>query len=256
MIEKNTPHQPAFSFPLNSPNFLQKIYSDASDIIGLDYSFFGVNLGFLAAGEARAIELEQTSPGQNLLLEAKKYAEELMGQNSLKLVMGISDCSSETDHEISVLEGHRAGFSEVRFLSESVAAAIGEFWNDKTAADKIIASCVFRGNSFGESTSFGLAIIEIKNGIFSVKKLNGRKHKIDNNIVKETCLTTIRELDLKHIDEVLIVGRKDYVTLEKSLIKAVRRTFRPLFEGECKYTRGHEKLVAKGLAVYGSWLKG
>lgn len=244
-------------------------YKTAQNCIGIDYSFSGANIGFFADGEARSIELEQSYPHENLLEEAKDIAEKLLEKDSLHLVMGISEPSSDTDHQIAVLEGHRAGFNEVHLLYESIAAAIGAYWDSKPAAgkatdvtktdktnnpNKTIASCVFRGNSLGDSTSFGLSIIEIKNGHFFVKKVNGRKHKIDNHIVKEVCLTTIRELGLKHIDEVLIVGRKDYVTKEKPLIKAVRRTFRPLFEDECKYTRGHENLVAKGLAIYGNSL--
>lgn len=256
-------------FLSESHDFLRNIYSTASDTIGLDYSFSGINIGLFTNGEPHSIELEQSSPHENLLEEAKDIAEKLLGKDSLHLVMGTSEPSSDTDHQIAVLEGHRAGFNEVHLLYESVAAAIGAYWDSKPAADKAtditktdktnnpnktIASCVFRGNSLGDSTSFGLAIIEIKNGHFFVKKVNGRKHKIDNHIVKEVCLTTIRELGLKHIDEVLIVGRKEYVTKEKPLIKAVRRTFRPLFEDECKYTRGHENLVAKGLAIYGNSL--
>ena len=274
-----------------SYDFLHNIYSTASAAIGIDYSFSGINIGLFTNGEPRSIELEQSYPHENLLEEAKDIAEKLLEKDSLHLVMGISEPSSDTDHQIAVLEGHRAGFNEVHLLYESVAAAIGAYWNSKPAADKAtditkateatdptnaagetteaikaidtanatktdktIASCVFRGNSLGDSTSFGLAIIEIKNGLFFVKKLNGVQHKIDNHIVKEVCLTTIRELGLKHIDEVLIVGRKDYVTKEKPLIKAVRRTFRPMFEDECKYTRGHENLVAKGLAIYGNSL--
>lgn len=272
-------------------------YKTAQNCIGIDYSFSGANIGFFADGEAHSIELEQTNPHENLLEVAKKCAENLLEKDSLHLVMGISEPSSDTDHQIAVIEGHRAGFNEVSLLYESVAAAIGAYWDSKPAADKAtditkateatdptnaagetteaikaidtanatktdktnnpnktIASCVFRGNSLGDSTSFGLAIIEIKNGLFFIKKINGVQHKIDNHIVKEVCLTTIRELGLKHIDEVLIVGRKDYVTKEKPLIKAIRRTFRPLFEGECKYTRGHENLVAKGLALYGNSL--
>lgn len=244
-------------------------YQSAHNCFSLDYSFSGVNIGFVADREARSIALEQTNPHENLLEEAKKYAESLLGKDNLHLVMGISEPSSDTDHQIAVIEGHRAGFNEVHLLNEAVAAAIGAYWDSKSAADnatdvtktdktnnpnKTIASCVFRGNSFGDSTSFGLSIIEIKNGLFFIKKINGVQHKIDNHIVKEVCLTTIRELGLKHIDEVLIVGRKDYVTKEKPLIKAVRRTFRPLFEDECKYTRGHENLVAKGLSIYGNSL--
>ena len=254
------------------------IYLSPLTCIGIDYSFSGVNIGFLADGEARSIELEQTNPHEKLLEAAKDRAERLLGNDNLQLVMGTSEPSSDTDNQITVLEGHRAGFKDVHLLNEAVAAAIGAYWDSKPTADKAtdvieatqtanspnetnadnpnktIASCVFRGNSLGDSTSFGLSIIEIKNGHFFVKRVNGRKHKIDNHIVKEVCLTTIRELGLKHIDEVLIVGRKDYVTKEKTLIKAVRRTFRPLFEDECKYTRGHENLVAKGLALYGNSL--
>ena len=249
-----------------SYDFLHNIYSTASAAIGIDYSFSGINIGLFTNGEPRSIELEQSSPHENLLEEAKDIAEKLLEKDSLHLVMGISEPSSDTDHQIAVIEGHRAGFNEVYLLYESVAAAIGAYWDSKPAADnatdtanatktdKTIASCVFRGNSFGDSISFGLSIIEIKNGLFFIKKINGVQHKIDNHIVKEVCLTTIRELGLKHIDEVLIVGRKDYVTKEKPLIKAVRRTFRPLFEDECKYTRGHENLVAKGLAIYGNSL--
>lgn len=256
-------------FLSESHDFLRNIYSTASAAIGIDYSFSGINIGLFTNGEPRSIELEQSSPHENLLEEAKDIAEKLLEKDSLHLVMGISEPSSDMDHQIAVLEGHRAGFNEVHLLYESVAAAIGAYWDSKPTVgkatdvtktdntnnpNKTIASCVFRGNSLGDSTSFGLAIIEIKNGNFFVKKVNGRKHKIDNHIVKEVCLTTIRELGLKHIDEVLIVGRKDYVTKEKPLIKAVRRTFRPLFEDECKYTRGHENLVAKGLAIYGNSL--
>ncbi|MCR5765373.1 MAG: hypothetical protein K6G09_05285 [Treponema sp.] len=285
---------------LSEPNIIENSaynYKASQNCIGIDYSFSGVNIGFVADREARSIELEQTNPHENLLEVAKKCAENLLENDNLHLVMGISEPSSDTDHQIAVLEGHRAGFNEVHLLYESVAAAIGAYWDSKSTADKAtditkateatdptnaagetteaikaidtanatktdntnkpnktIASCVFRGNSLGDSTSFGLSIIEIKNRHFFVKKVNGRKHKIDNHIVKEVCLTTIRELGLKHIDEVLIVGRKDYVTKEKPLIKAVRRTFRPLFEDECKYTRGHENLVAKGLAIYGNSL--
>ena len=259
------------SEPNNIENSAYK-YKTVQNCIGIDYSFSGANIGFFADGEARSIELEQTNPHENLLEEAKDIAEKLLEKDSLHLVMGISEPFSDMDHQIAVLEGHRAGFNEVHLLYESVAAAIGAYWDSKPTADKAtdtanttktdktnnpnktIASCVFRGNSFGDSTSFGLAIIEIKNGLFFIKKINGVQHKIDNHIVKEVCLTTIRELGLKHIDEVLIVGRKDYVTKEKPLIKAVRRTFRPLFENECKYTREHENLVAKGLAIYGNSL--
>ena len=256
------------SEPNNIENSAYK-YKTAQNCIGIDYSFSGANIVFFADGEARSIELEQSSPHENLLEEAKDIAEKLLEKDSLHLVMGISECSSETDQNISMQNGQQAGFSKVHLLYESVAAAIGAYWDSKPAAgkatdvtktdktnkpNKTIASCVFRGNSFGDSTSFGLAIIEIKNGLFFIKKINGVQHKIDNHIVKEVCLTTIRELGLKHIDEVLIVGRKDYVTKEKPLIKAVRRTFRPLFEDECKYTRGHENLVAKGLAIYGNSL--
>lgn len=274
-----------------SYDFLHNIYSTASAAIGIDYSFSGINIGLFTNGEPRSIELEQSSPHENLLEEVKDIAEKLLEKDSLHLVMGISEPSSDTDHQIAVLEGHRAGFNEVHLLYESVAAAIGAYWDSKptadkatditkateatdptnaagetteaikaidtanaTKTDKTIASCVFRENSLGDSTSFGLSIIEIKNGLFFIKKINGVQHKIDNHIVKEVCLTTIRELGLKHINEVLIVGRKDYVTKEKPLIKAVRRTFRPLFEDECKYTRGHENLVAKGLAIYGNSL--
>ena len=257
---------------LSEPNNIENSaynYKTAQNCIGIDYSFSGVNIGFFADGEARSIELEQSSPHENLLEEAKDIAEKLLEKDSLHLVMGISEPSSDTDHQIAVLEGHRAGFNEVHLLYESVTAAIGAYWDSKPAAgkatdvtktdktnnpNKTIASCVFRGNSLGDSISFGLSIIEIKNGLFFIKKINGVQHKIDNHIVKEVCLTTIRELGLKHIDEVLIVGRKDYVTKEKPLIKAVRRTFRPLFEDECKYTRGHENLVARGLAIYGNSL--
>ena len=252
-----------------SYDFLHNIYSTASAAVGIDYSFSGINIGLFTNGELRSIELEQSSPHENLLEEAKDIAEKLLEKDSLHLVMGISEPLSDMDHQIAVLDGHRAGFNEVHLLYESVAAAIGAYWDSKPATgkatdetktdntsnpNKTIASCVFRGNSLGDSTSFGLAIIEIKNGLFFIKKINGVQHKIDNHIVKEVCLTTIRELGLKHIDEVLIVGRKDYVTKEKPLIKAVRRTFRPLFEDECKYTRGHENLVAKGLALYGNSL--
>lgn len=280
-----------------SHDFLHNIYYTASAAIGIDYSFSGINIGLFTNGEPRSIELEQSSPHENLLEEAKDIAEKLLENDNLHLVMGISEPSSDTDHQIAVIEGHRAGFNEVHLLYESVAAAIGAYWDSKPTADKAtditkvteatdptnaagetaeaikaidtanttktdktnnpnktIASCVFRGNSFGDSTSFGLSIIEIKNGLFFIKKINGVQHKIDNHIVKEVCLKTIRELGLKYIDEVLIVGRKDYVTKEKPLIKAVRRTFRPLFEDECKYTRGHENLVAKGLAIYGNSL--
>ena len=227
-------------------------YKASQSCIGIDYSFSGVNIGFVANGEARSIELEQTDYHENLLEKARDFTKSLLGTDTLQLVMGISECSSENDCKIDSDEGRRVGFNEVYLLYESIAAAIGAYWNERYSANKTIAACVFRGNVLGDSTSFGIAIIEIKNGIFFVKKLNGQKHKIDNHIVKEVCLTTIRELELKHIDEVLIVGQKDFITKDKPLIKAVRTAFRKLFEGECKYIRGHENLVAKGLALYGN----
>ena len=239
----------------DAPDFLQRIYSNASDAIGIDYSFSGVNIGLFAGKEARSIELEQSAPNEKLLEEAKEIAEKLLNKDCLHLVMGISECFSDTDKKIAIQNGQQAGFEEIHLLYESVAAAVGAYWDGENTVDGTFAACVFRGNSFGDSTSFGLSIIEIKDGVFYVKGLNGEQQKIDNHIVKETCLKTIRELDLKHLDEVLIVGRKDYVTHEKPLVKAVRKSFKPLFDGECKYTRGHENLVAKGLAIYGKYLK-
>ena len=229
-------------------------YKASQSCIGIDYSFSGVNVGFVADGEAHSVELEQTDYHESILEKARDYAKTFLGTDKLQLAMGISECASDSDCKIDLYEGRRVGFNEVHLLYESIAAAIGAYWNEKNTVDKTIASCVFRGNVLGDSTSFGVAIIEIKNGLFVVKKLNGRKHRIDNHVVKEVCLTTIRELNLKHIDEVLIVGQKDFVTKDKPLIKAVRTAFRKLFEGECKYVREHENLVAKGLALYGNSL--
>ena len=145
-------------------------YKTPIPCISLDYSFSGTNIGFVADGEARSIEIEQTDYHESLLEKARFFAKNVLNTDNLMLVQGISECSSENDCKIDTLEAHRAGFNEVHLLNESVAAAIGAYWNERYSANKTIASCVFRGNVLGDSTSFGVAIIEIKNGLFCVKK--------------------------------------------------------------------------------------
>lgn len=239
-------------------SIIRKYYKDASDIIGVDRSYSRLNIGFCPCGEPRVMSLEINDYYENYesdLEQANAIAKKILNGDMVHLVMGINECDSDFSQKRASFIADTFGFRDVCFLPNSCAAAIGAYWNYKTTTEKTVAVCVFRGNSFGDSTSFGISIIDIKNGIFNVRNMSGKEYDIDNHVVKEICLNTIRELDLKQIDEVLIVGKSYYVTYEKPLIKAVRRAFRRLFGEICYYVRGDEKLVAKGLAVYGNMLR-
>lgn len=249
----------------DDPGFIRKYYENASEVVGIEFAYTNVHIGFVCGDSARAVSFDRTHSNNWLiadydddknLKQVYSLAKEWVGTNVEHAVIGIPHDYAEHWIRCELESCRRAGFTDAHFAYNTIAAAIGAYWDGAHTADKTVAACVFRGDSFGDTTYFGVSIIEIKDGVFYVKGMSRKPQTfhdrvLDNRIIKEICLTTIREIDLKHVDEVLIVGRSYYVTYQKPLIKAVRRRFRRLFEGECKYTRGNENLIAKGLAVYG-----
>ena len=233
--------------------------------IGIDISFEEVFIGFLSDSVPDVICYDKGYTYEQSLVGANQFARDLVKvrriekekqldeshevENILQAVIGISETYSN-EAKLEIVENTKKAFffNNVLLLYKTYAAAIAKYWNEKNTAEKTIASCIFR------EKSFGVSIITIKDGAFYIKNRGGIEGILDNYAVKDICLETIRQIDLKIIDEVLIVGQEDYVTKDKPLIKAIRRAFRKLFEGECKYIRGHENLVAKGLALYGNTL--
>ena len=258
-------------------------FKKTSEWIGIDISFTDVYVGFLSERIPNVIFFDKEHTDELSLVGANYFArdllkvrrlekenqpdDELETKNTVKAVIGISEAYS-SEEKLELLEAaKKAGLENVQLLYKSYAAALAKHWDEKNTAEITIASCVFRRDSFGISMitikdgvayvktredSFDVSIITIKNGIFYVKNRNVVSGSFDNHAIKEICLNTIRQIDLKTIDEVLIVGKEEYVTHEKPLIKAVRSAFGRLFGEACNYVRGHEDLVAKGLALYGN----
>lgn len=258
-------------------------FPNTSKWIGIDISLEDVYIGFLSDTVPCVIYYDKEYTDEQCLVGANYFARDLLkvrrlekenqfdehheNENTVQAVIGISEAYS-SEEKLELLEAaKKAGLENVQLLYKSYAAALAKHWDEKKTAEITIASCVFRRDSFGISMitikdgvayvktredSFDVSIITIKNGIFYVKNRNVVSGSFDNHAIKEICLKTIKQIDLKTIDEVLIVGKEEYVTHEKPLIKAVRRAFRRLFGEECNYVRGHEDLVAKGLALYGN----
>lgn len=239
-------------------------FYNTSRWIGIDISFKDVYIGFLSDSFPCVISYDKEYTDEQSLVGANQFAWDLVKvrriekenqhyesndvENTVQAVIGISEAYSDKEKEKIIEKAKQAGFDYVQLLYKSYAAAIAKHWKEKIPDEITIASCVFREDSFEVS------IITIKDSVFYVKNRNVISGSFDNSAIKELCLTTIKELELTHIDEVLIVGQKDFVTKDKPLIKAVRRAFRKLFGEECNYVRGHEDLVAKGLAIYGNSL--
>lgn len=232
--------------------------------IGIDISFNDVYIGFLSDLVPCVIYYDKGYTDEQSFVGANEFAwdlvkvrrlekekqpdKEFVPENTVQAVLGISEDYSDKEKQKLLEKANQVGFDNAQLLYKTYAAAIAKYWDEKNTAEKTIASCVFR------EQSFGISIITIKDGVFYVKNRGGIDGTLDNYAVKGVCLETIRQIDLKAIDEVLLVGQKDFVTKDKPFIKAARTAFRKLFEGECKYVRGHENLVAKGLALYGNSL--
>ncbi|MCR4712909.1 MAG: Hsp70 family protein [Treponemataceae bacterium] len=213
------------------------------EVFGIDFTSSELNIGFFCDDGPQIVSYPVEVNSPNPLEKASLIAEELFEKDTERVLISIPESYSYRQRLMVIEEGKKIGFKNVRLMSNSKAAAIGAYWNISNIREKRIASCVFRNNCFE------ISIIEIGDGVFEVLSSNGTTFDVNDIQTREICSQALDNLYYnRELDEVLIVGKNDYLSKNNALIEAVKS----VFGNSCGYVIDDENLIIQGLAIYSS----
>ena len=225
------------------PDVVLSKLKNPCEVFGIDFTSSELNISFFCDDGPQILSYPVEVDSPNPLEKASLIAEELFEKNTERVLISIPESYSYRQRLMVIEEGKKVGFKNIRLMSNSKAAAIGTYWDISNSTEKRIASCVFRNNSFE------ISIIEIGDGVFEVLSSSGTTFDVNDIQTREICYQALDNLYYNSgIDEVLIVGKNDYLLKNKTLIEEIKK----VFGNSCGYVIGDENLIIRGLAVYGS----